>query len=601
MEKLWKVEFRNVGRSYHPQSRVELHYSLSTQHSWASNDWIGLFKVGWSTLRDYHTFVWALVPGDYTEGTNTNCCVHFQACYLPRPSPVEYQFVYVTGKGDVCARSSQFTFCAPNPLDDLVTLEQEGDGAEEGEDLLLVVPRAELLQTRLEECLRERAELLQAREVVEREKKSEEEKREGARGEWDQVRGELEAEIAGLKEKLRQSRENMEKMEEKLQSVQSTQEGVTAERDSLLAERVQSQQRIRELEDDIKALTQRELEKEAELEKMKERVKKMTMQRRDEEEERKSLQMESEVALSKLHSLQERLNTSDRTVEGLRAELSDLVAQRDHSQAELHQARLQAAQLTLQLADAGLALREGRASWAQDREALRNSAEMDRERVQKLSREVQRKEEWLQEERMEREKVELELVKERDTNRAQLAEARRELQELKASLRVAQKEKEQNMLEKQDLMDYVRQLEQRLEAVADTKWVETALNSSSCPSSPTSDAEDENPEALQLPRSPAPLVPYSLCEPSQTEVPVLPTDSSPSKEQSQVEVVICQPAPLLSPRQPGSNTPPHSSESEGEEQETGQSEGQSSREETGELLPNHTGTILSELADSPLW
>lgn len=49
MEKAWKVEFQNVGRSYFPQSRVECHYSISCQHSWASSDWIGLFKV---TIRE---------------------------------------------------------------------------------------------------------------------------------------------------------------------------------------------------------------------------------------------------------------------------------------------------------------------------------------------------------------------------------------------------------------------------------------------------------------------------------------------------------------------------------------------------------------------
>lgn len=34
-----------MGSSYFPQSRVDCHYTLSSQHSWASNDWIGLFKV----------------------------------------------------------------------------------------------------------------------------------------------------------------------------------------------------------------------------------------------------------------------------------------------------------------------------------------------------------------------------------------------------------------------------------------------------------------------------------------------------------------------------------------------------------------------------
>lgn len=67
---------------------------------------------------------------------------------------------------------------------------------------------------------------------------------------------------------------------------------------------------------------------------------------------------------------------SERCVETLRGELRDMVAQRDTTHAELHQARLQAAQLTLQLADASLALREGRANWAKERETLQQNAEV---------------------------------------------------------------------------------------------------------------------------------------------------------------------------------------------------------------------------------
>lgn len=48
--------------------------------------------------------------------------------------------------GEVCSRSPKFTFCAPKPLEDLVTLEEETHGEEGGTDMLLVVPRAELLQ-----------------------------------------------------------------------------------------------------------------------------------------------------------------------------------------------------------------------------------------------------------------------------------------------------------------------------------------------------------------------------------------------------------------------------------------------------------------------
>lgn len=40
--------------------------------------------------------------------------------------------------------------------------------------------------------------------------------------------------------------------------------------------------------------------------------------------------------------------------------------------------------------------------------------------MQKLNREVQRKEQWLQEERMERQKLEVELGKEKDCNRVNI-------------------------------------------------------------------------------------------------------------------------------------------------------------------------------------
>ena len=42
---------------------------------------LGLCQVGWSSVKDYHTFVWALAPADYQEGTDVNCCVQFQGIH----------------------------------------------------------------------------------------------------------------------------------------------------------------------------------------------------------------------------------------------------------------------------------------------------------------------------------------------------------------------------------------------------------------------------------------------------------------------------------------------------------------------------------------
>ncbi|XP_031650442.1 calcium-binding and coiled-coil domain-containing protein 1 isoform X2 [Oncorhynchus kisutch] len=522
MEKAWRVEFRNVGSSYIPQSRVECHYSVSSQHTWASHDWVGLFKVGWSSVKDYHTFVWALAPAGYQEGTDVNCCVHFQASYLPKPSSQQYQFVYVDGKGEVCSASPQFTFSAPKPLEDLVTLEEGAHGEEGGTDMLLVVPRAELLQSRLQECLRERAELIHAREGAERMKQREKEKYGKAREAWDRGREQLERNISELKEELQESRDRMEEMERRQEQVEASGEALAQEKSSILAKKAANKQRIRELEDDIKALTLKAVERETELERMKERDKKQAVQMMEDEKERKVLQIkleqtegelrslsaefqglrsslaqrdthalqlrdtittlthrlnmaqrkevESEASLAEMWGLREHQGASERGTEGLKEELCALVAQRDQGQTELHQARLQAAQLTLQLADANLTLREGRAHWAQERQSLQRTTSKDRERLEKLIGEMQRIEEKLQEERMERKKVEVELGREKDCNRVQLSETRRELQELKASLRVAQKEKEELLLEKQDLMEYMHQVEQRMEAVADANW-----------------------------------------------------------------------------------------------------------------------------------
>ncbi|KTF76588.1 hypothetical protein cypCar_00024811 [Cyprinus carpio] len=577
MEKTWEVEFRNVGSCYFPQSRVDCHYTINPQHTWASNDWIGLFKVGWSSVKDYHTFVWAVAPSSYKEGTSVNCCANFQASYLPGPSAQQYQFVYVDGRGEVCSRSTAFIFSAPKPLEELVTLEKEDQGEEVGEDMLLVIPRAQLLQSRLQECLKERADLLQALEAADQNVEREKGRRERDRGSWEQSRKELERKISELKEEVREYREKVEEMKKQQKEVEDLGEALTEEKRALLAKKEANEQRIRELEEDIKIKmeqTENELHSlSAEFQSLRSSLAQRdthALQLRDtittlthklNSAHRK--EAANEVALNELRSVQERLNVSERCVETLRGELRDMVAQRDTAHAELHQARLQAAQLTLQLADASLALREGRANWAQEKEALQQNAELEKVHLERLNDEIQQKEEMLQEARMEREKAVVELGREKDCNR--------------------------------EVMEYSRQLERRLEVLSDSKWSETALLQSSHAESPLlSDSEDENPEALQDAHSSGPLNHYSLCEQPQADL-LLPATPPPSpRHPSGMDaVVISQPAPLSSPHQPSAHTHAHSSDSE-EEYEAALSRGHSSGEETALLLPDNRDTTLGK-------
>lgn len=89
-----------------------------------------------------------------------------------------------------------------------------------------------------------------------------------------------------------------------------------------------------------------------------------------------SLQAENQAALVEVRGLQERLEVSEHVAESLRRELRDLGTRQGHTHTELHQARLQVAQLTLQLSEENLVLREERANWALEREAYKHAAEV---------------------------------------------------------------------------------------------------------------------------------------------------------------------------------------------------------------------------------
>ncbi|XP_016366303.1 calcium-binding and coiled-coil domain-containing protein 1-like [Sinocyclocheilus rhinocerous] len=525
MEKTWGVEFRNVGSCYFPQSRVDCHYTINPQHTWASNHWIGLFKVGWTSVKDYHTFVWAVAPSSYKEGTSVNCCVNFQASYLPGPSAQQYQFVYVDGREEVCSRSTAFTFSAPKPLEELVTLEEEGQGEEVGEDMLLVIPRAQLLQSRLQECLKERAELLQALKAADQNVEREKGRRERDRSSWEQSRKGLERKIGELKEEVREYREKVEEMKKKQKEVEDLGEALTEEKRALLAQKEANEQRIRELEEDIKVLTQRGLERETDLE---------------------SVGDEATTGAAAV-------------VAAASAGVAAVVAATAAGEATVVAADT-AGEITIV---AATTVGEAAFVVAAATAASPAGTAVFEAAVVTMPRTVQ------------------------------LSETRRELQELKASLRVAQKEKEQLQTEIQEVMEYSRQLERRLEVLSDSKWSETVLLQSSCAESPLlSDSEDENPEALQNAHSSGPLNHYSLCEQPQADL-LLPATPPPSpRHPSGMDaVVINQPAPLSSPHQPSAHTHAHSSESE-EEYEAAQSGGHSSGEETALLLPDNRDTTL---------
>ncbi|XP_036107367.1 calcium-binding and coiled-coil domain-containing protein 1 isoform X2 [Molossus molossus] len=483
------VSFLNVARTYIPNTKVECHYTLPPGTVPSASDWIGIFKVEAACVRDYHTFVWSSVPESATDGSPIHASVQFQASYLPKPGAQLYQFRYVNRQGRVCGQSPAFQFREPRPMDELVTLE-ETDG---GSDILLVVPKATVLQNQLDESQQERNDLMQLKLQLE-----------------GQVM-ELRSRVQELETALATARREHAELKEQYKGLSRSHGELTEERDILSRQQGDHVAHILELEDDIQTISEKVLTKEVELDRVRDTVKALT-----------------------------------REQEKLLGQLKEVQADKEQSEAELQMAQQENRRLNLELQEAKGWQEEQVAQTqrlkdklAQMKDTLGQTQQRvaEKDKILKLSAEILRLEKAIQEERTQNQVLKTELAREKDSSLVQLSESKRELTELRSALRVLQKEKEQLQEEKQELLEYMRKLEARLEKVADEKWNEDAATEDeeaaaglSCPAALT-DSEDESPEDMRLP-------PYGLCERGD------PGSSPAGPREASSLVVISQPAPI---------------------------------------------------------
>ncbi|XP_006757020.1 PREDICTED: calcium-binding and coiled-coil domain-containing protein 1 isoform X1 [Myotis davidii] len=568
------VSFLNVARTYIPNTKVECHYTLPPGTVPSASDWIGIFKVEAACVRDYHTFVWSSVPESATDGSPVHASVQFQASYLPKPGAQLYQFRYVNRQGRVCGQSPPFQFREPRPMDELVTLE-ETDG---GSDILLVVPKATVLQNQLDESQQERNDLMQLKLQLE-----------------GQVT-ELRSRVQELETALATARQEHAELKEQYKGLSRSHGELTEERDILSRQQGDHVAHILELEDDIQIISEKVLTKEVELDRVRDTVKALTREQEkllgqlkevqaDKEQSEAELQIaqqenrrlnlelqeakgrqeeqgvqtqrlkdklvqmkdtlsQAQQRVAELEPLKEQLRgaqelaaSSQQKATLLGEELASAAGARDRTIAELHRSRLEVAGVNGRLAELSLHLKEEKSQWSKERAGMLQSVEAEKDKILKLSAEILRLEKAVQEERTQNQVLKTELAQEKDASLVQLSEGKRELTELRSALRVLQKEKEQLQEEKQELLEYMRKLEARLEKVADEKWNEDAATEDEeavaglgCPAALT-DSEDESPEDMRLP-------PYGLCERGDPgSSPAGPREASPL-------VVISQPAPI---------------------------------------------------------
>lgn len=266
------VIFQNVAKSYLPNAHLECHYTLTSYIHPHPKDWVGIFKVGWSTARDYYTFLWSPMPEHYVEGSTVNCVLAFQGYYLPNDDGEFYQFCYVTHKGEIRGASTPFQFRASSPVEELLTMEDEGNS-----DMLVVTTKAGLLELKIEKTMKEKEELLKLIAV-------------------------LEKETTQLREQVERMERELNHEKERCDQLQTEQKGLIEESESLKMENEDLKRKYNyatskalRLEEDIVSVTNKAIEKETELDSLRDKLRKAQYEREQLEYQLKTEKDEKEL------------------------------------------------------------------------------------------------------------------------------------------------------------------------------------------------------------------------------------------------------------------------------------------------------------------
>ncbi|XP_010764498.1 tax1-binding protein 1 homolog A [Notothenia coriiceps] len=323
------VIFQNVGKSFLPQVPLECCYTLTPYIPPHPKDWVGIFKVGWSTARDYYTFLWSPMPENYEPGSTVHSTLVFQGYYVPKSDGEFYQFCYVTHVGDIRGASTPFQFRSATPTEELLTVTEDDSNS----DILVVTTKTGLLE-HVEDVQQERRELLMTMRLLQEEKQQ------------------LQEEQRRLSREREQERDTCCLLRTHNQELLRSSQGLSEEREEVRRRLSEATERVRQLEEDLLGVTQRSLQKETELDCLRDRLKKLTAEKdsleshlKNEKDERdlykahlRSTELENTKLSAELQMLKAVELNREVTIAQFQEELDRLrlcVAQRDSLEKEL--------------------------------------------------------------------------------------------------------------------------------------------------------------------------------------------------------------------------------------------------------------------------
>ncbi|NXC48796.1 CACO2 protein, partial [Penelope pileata] len=315
-----QVVFNNVEKFYVPGGDVTCYYTLTHNIVPRGKDWVGIFRVGWKTTREYYTFMWAPQPRDGHGETAVQQQIQFKAYYLPKDDEY-YQFCYIDQDGMVRGASVPFQFRAETE-DDILVVTKQGEVEEielqnknllkEKEELQASCAGLQKQNTNLQEELKKTQELQNALESL----RSSTEK--------------LELELNSLKTENKHLKELDERRERELHQFKEQIEKVTSEKESL-ATRLktaldhvdQLQSRVSNYEKEMENLVHKDREKTEQLDSLKEENRQLCMSITQKEEQKKEIGQCLENLKRTESSLSSRLQNEQQQNSDLTKELEE--------------------------------------------------------------------------------------------------------------------------------------------------------------------------------------------------------------------------------------------------------------------------------------
>ncbi|XP_028931227.1 calcium-binding and coiled-coil domain-containing protein 2 [Ornithorhynchus anatinus] len=305
-----QIIFTNVEKRYVPGRDVTCRYTLTLNFVPRRKDWVGIFRVGWKTVREYYTFMWASLPRDLHSESAREQEVQFKAYYLPKDDE-DYQFCYVDQDGVVRGASVPFQFRAESE-DGILVVTTQGEVEE-------IEQRNQELQEENQELRGSCGNLLEQKEELHKQLQRAQEKVKELEGEIDSLKSgnsELQRAQETQNWEMKSAQERLVSVQEQTGTLQKENQELKGQLESLMVIKEKLEQQVSFLKEENKRLEGDKAHQEEELQQLQDQAWQVLA-------EKKQLEVKLKSSLDQLDQLQSQFSIQEKEIEKVSQEAQD--------------------------------------------------------------------------------------------------------------------------------------------------------------------------------------------------------------------------------------------------------------------------------------